>query len=198
MAKRERESTGDTPEGPRPPIPHQEEGEQERPDTPVGDNGLSTPSRGRGKGRGSGGQRSVEARQRRADKRKKQLAEKKSGAKKDSPSPVGDNRRATPPKDTESGPKQNWTSLLLGSRDYLSEHFAFLPLKIDQPITEIFLLCWENSFLIIIEVDMSMHRSRAMQATILKELKYCVSKTQGLFLSCGSILSGKNAKCSGS
>eukprot|EP00116_Pleurobrachia_bachei_P008444 sb/3468706/ len=32
---------------------------------------------------------------------------------------------------------QNWTSLLLGSRDYLSEHFAFLPLKIDSPITEI-------------------------------------------------------------
>eukprot|EP00116_Pleurobrachia_bachei_P011592 sb/3471854/ len=83
---------------------------------------------------------------------------------------------------------------VVGSRDLLSEHFPFLRLKIDPPITEIFLLCWENSCLI-----------------------KCVSKTQGLFLSCldgiliqqkfsqhnkcisvmgGSILSGKNAKCS--
>eukprot|EP00116_Pleurobrachia_bachei_P018425 sb/3478687/ len=78
---------------------------------------------------------------------------------------------------------------IVGSRDYLSEHFVIFPLKIDLPITEIFLLCWENSYLISIEVDMSMHRSRAMQQEFSQHNKRISVMGE-------SILSGKNAKCS--
>eukprot|EP00116_Pleurobrachia_bachei_P015068 sb/3475330/ len=68
----------------------------------------------------------------------------------------------------ESGPNQNWTSLLLGSRDKLSKHFAFLPLKIDPPITEIFLLCWEHSCLISINwwVDSDRQKRKMLRKLI--------------------------------
>eukprot|EP00116_Pleurobrachia_bachei_P000539 sb/3460801/ len=68
---------------------------------------------------------------------------------------------------------------VVGSRDYLSEQFAILPLKIALPITEIFLLCWENSYLI-----------NATRVPMLLTVAQS-DKVMG-----GSILSGKNAKCS--
>eukprot|EP00116_Pleurobrachia_bachei_P017362 sb/3477624/ len=49
------------------------------------------------------------------------------------------------------------------------------------------------------EVDMPIQRSRAMQATIMKELKYCQEFSQHnkrISVMGGSILSGKNAKYS--
>ena len=47
--------------------------------------------------------------------------------------------------------KLEWTEseldkFVVGSRDQLSEYFAFLPIKIDPSITEIFLLQWVNSW----------------------------------------------------
>eukprot|EP00116_Pleurobrachia_bachei_P005876 sb/3466138/ len=61
-------------------------------------------------------------------------------------------------------------------------HFAFLPLKIDPPITEIILLCWENSYLIMRLTCPYTDAGPCKPAHY--EYKECVSKTQGLFLPC--------------
>eukprot|EP00116_Pleurobrachia_bachei_P012423 sb/3472685/ len=70
----------------------------------------------------------------------------------------------------------------------------FCRLKIEQPFTEIFLLCWENSCLI--KNVLVKHKDcfyRVYQISIQQEFSQhnkCISVVGG------SILSGKNAKCS--